>query len=501
MEKYKLTFIIPVYNRESIIVSCLNSVISANLNDKLQIVVVDDCSTDNTVNEVKSQAQQYPNITLIELDKNSGPGVARNVGIDNAAGEFIIFLDSDDFIETKNIEFLMCALSHDIDIIFYNTNYGFDGVIHGMNSPAIMKECVFEKDSFFNHFTFETMFTCWRFCYNKKFLLDERIRFPDIYIGEDICFTFLVLASMKKIKVINHAVYFHNRVAGHAHLTMDIKNTYPNFLESFLIFSQSIMRKCLALSEYPAASWLQNYINFCTTKGFHMCDKLSMSVIDGAFGYFFSKLKEIQAAQFIPLWFMSATNMTLKLAEEVTSRTNFKVAGFLNDCASISAVKPIIIVLFANTKQYYDDALPYLTENGYVLMQENGYCSPHILARHDFYNIETAKSTMIKNLTNIYFKKYVGSRVVVWGVNDIIRHLISVSKILRDALVKIVDINYENFTQETYCGLSVEHPNALKDFQFDYIITPTTKRRGEIIEHCHKMGISPKFIEIEEQGD
>jgi radical SAM superfamily enzyme YgiQ (UPF0313 family) len=105
---------------------------------------------------------------------------------------------------------------------------------------------------------------------------------------------------------------------------------------------------------------------------------------------------------------------------------------------------------------------------------------------------------LIHNLSEIIFHRYIGNRIVIWGINDVIRLLIIGSQTLRDMLVKLVDINYQGFVRESYCGLSVEHPDTLEGFQFDYIISPTVARRGEVLQALNDMGITePKFIEIE----
>jgi RNase P subunit RPR2 len=101
---------------------------------------------------------------------------------------------------------------------------------------------------------------------------------------------------------------------------------------------------------------------------------------------------------------------------------------------------------------------------------------------------------LIRNLAEAFFKKYTGSRVVIWGIKDEIRRLLFVCQTLRDIIVKLVDSNYENYALETYCGLSVEHPDSLKGFSFDYVLTITTELHHEITETLASIGIIPEFI-------
>ena len=113
----KLTVIIPVYNRPERVVKALDSIPAR---DDLEVIVVDDCSTDNTMEVLKSY-DRIP-ITILKNEVNSGPGIARNKGLDAARGEYITFLDSDDWLVTENIEFILndfTPLKH-FDIIWFN---------------------------------------------------------------------------------------------------------------------------------------------------------------------------------------------------------------------------------------------------------------------------------------------------------------------------------------------------------------------------------------------
>ena len=97
----------------------------------------------------------------------------------------------------------------------------------------------------------------------------------------------------------------------------------------------------------------------------------------------------------------------------------------------------------------------------------------------------------------LYLKQYTGCKIVVWGVISKIRSLLICSETLRECLVKIVDINWNNMAHETYCGLSVENPEVLKQIDFEYIITSTVERRQEVIDSLKEMGKFPRFIEID----
>ncbi|WP_174728972.1 glycosyltransferase family 2 protein [Mesobacillus harenae] len=92
----KVTVVIPTYNVENYIVQCLKSVLNQSLTD-FEIIVIDDVSSDRTVELIKTLAEKDPRIKLLINKKNSGPAHSRNRGIKEAAGDYVAFLDSDDW--------------------------------------------------------------------------------------------------------------------------------------------------------------------------------------------------------------------------------------------------------------------------------------------------------------------------------------------------------------------------------------------------------------------
>lgn len=130
------SIIIPVYNSEIYINSAINSVLNQSLTkDLYEIIVVDDCSTDATT-EIVSSYNENANFKIASTLSNSGPGIARNIGVDIARGKWVIFLDSDDYLINDALLELHQAISSyelsiDFDIVGFNwssatTNSNFD---------------------------------------------------------------------------------------------------------------------------------------------------------------------------------------------------------------------------------------------------------------------------------------------------------------------------------------------------------------------------------------
>ena len=109
----KVSVIIPVYNQEELVIKAIKSI---PLRNDVEVIVIDDCSTDNTYNNLKNI--NYP-IKLFKTKVNSGAGVARNIGLNIAIGEYILFLDSDDYLNTN---LLNNIINNKLtgDIIFYD---------------------------------------------------------------------------------------------------------------------------------------------------------------------------------------------------------------------------------------------------------------------------------------------------------------------------------------------------------------------------------------------
>ena len=115
----KLTYIIPAYNASETIIDTLDSIYSQSLSkDVYEVIVVDDCSTDNTYNIVEQYAEKHYNLRLIHQIENHRQGAARNRGLASANGEYITFVDADDRVLTGVEDALNIAERHKSDIVY-----------------------------------------------------------------------------------------------------------------------------------------------------------------------------------------------------------------------------------------------------------------------------------------------------------------------------------------------------------------------------------------------
>lgn len=126
--KYKISVIVPVYKVEKYIRRCIESILKQDFTD-YELILVNDGSPDNSPTICKEYAKKHKNIVLIN-QKNQGLSKARNTGMDNAQGEYILFLDSDDYIEQGMFKHLVyLAEKHKADIVSSHHKDDYDGKI------------------------------------------------------------------------------------------------------------------------------------------------------------------------------------------------------------------------------------------------------------------------------------------------------------------------------------------------------------------------------------
>lgn len=112
-----VTIIIPVYNTEKYLKKCLNSVVNQTYKN-LEIILINDASSDNSLAILENYAKKYKNVKLVNNPVNLGVSISRNIGLDFANGDYIYFLDSDDFIRNDAIEKLVnLATLYDVPLV------------------------------------------------------------------------------------------------------------------------------------------------------------------------------------------------------------------------------------------------------------------------------------------------------------------------------------------------------------------------------------------------
>ena len=120
MSELLLTYIVPVYNTERYLTKCLSSIVAQGLDDDYEVLVVDDGSTDGSVAAVEAFASTHPQVRLFK-QQNQGVSAARNYALDQARGQYVQFVDSDDYLENGFMSpLLRRAINERLDVLLFN---------------------------------------------------------------------------------------------------------------------------------------------------------------------------------------------------------------------------------------------------------------------------------------------------------------------------------------------------------------------------------------------
>ncbi|MCQ2485013.1 MAG: glycosyltransferase [Clostridia bacterium] len=249
----KISIIVPAFNEEKYISRCLDSILTQTFSD-FEVICIDDGSTDNTFKILTEYSEKDSRIIPL---KNSGKGVssARNFGIENSHGEYIGFVDSDDFIQPQMYEFLYKALSE---------NNG-DMAICGCKRTGVQNNIFFEYNykeysatELINEYKIDSFLCIWTKLIKKE-ILKNKIRFENFRIGEDSLFCSNLWINSSKVLFVDLPLYnyftnpngvFSNNLSSEKWLDQ-IRTHYLAF-KNFTDYKEN----------YPSVWFLENGIKF-----------------------------------------------------------------------------------------------------------------------------------------------------------------------------------------------------------------------------------------------
>lgn len=204
----KLSIIIPVYNCEKYIDKCFESLIRQDFKD-FEIIAINDGSTDNSLKSIEKYCKKYDFIKLIDKE-NEGQGVARNIGIKIAHGEYVTFVDSDDYLSGKDsIRLLYNQMKkNDLDLLIYNYNIVINDKIIS-NNLNLKENKIFKKEEILTSFL-ETNevegFSCNKI-FKRDILIKNNINFLEHKKFEDIPMVVKYILNSEKIMFNNKKLY------------------------------------------------------------------------------------------------------------------------------------------------------------------------------------------------------------------------------------------------------------------------------------------------------
>lgn len=203
-----VSIIIPVYNAEEYLEKCIDSAIGQTYNN-IEIIAINDGSTDKSLDILNMYAKKDNRIKIINIE-NSGISAVRNIGIKAATGEYICFLDSDDYIDNNLLENLHRYIDSDYDLIKYKT-IEVDKEYNELNR---IDGPIFEKKSGIE--AFNVMFgedimlqVPWLYLYRKQFFIENKFSYPEGKLHEDFARTILIMLKAKKMCSTNIYGYYY----------------------------------------------------------------------------------------------------------------------------------------------------------------------------------------------------------------------------------------------------------------------------------------------------
>lgn len=208
MSSVKISIVIPAFNSENYIAKCIDSIVNQTLKD-IEIIVVNDASEDNTQKIIEHYASKDNRIKIINLETNSGQGFARNKGIELAQGQYIGFVDTDDYVDVDYFEKLFStAQKYDSDIAVasvlkhkkcfkkYNVKYTKRVCISEIHKK--MELCADTKKNFFY---------AWNKIYRTSFIRANDIKFAQGQVYEDVIFAIKALYYSNAVVSVPHTKY------------------------------------------------------------------------------------------------------------------------------------------------------------------------------------------------------------------------------------------------------------------------------------------------------
>ncbi len=201
----QLSIVIPVYNVAEYIKKCITSCYTQNIDaNQYEIILVNDGSTDNSLEICEELKLDYPDLKIIS-QKNKGLSGARNTGLKNATGEFVWFVDSDDWITEDCLVSILQKLQADLDILWIGHDVWHNGQSTKKYIPNNTTNMISGEELFSDHL--HNMFYIWKFIYRRNFLIDHNLTFLEGILYEDLEFTPRALLKAKKCMTHNEICY------------------------------------------------------------------------------------------------------------------------------------------------------------------------------------------------------------------------------------------------------------------------------------------------------
>ena len=242
----KYSFIVPVYNTSKYLDKCLKSLVNQTFND-FEIIIVNDGSTDNSKSIIYNYQKKYNNIKLIN-QKNQGLSSARNNGVKEASGKYLLFIDSDDYVECNLLKEIDKEIN-EVEVLRYQVMIeDEDG-----NNVKTFNEKNFDVINGFDAFkmlsNYHFVEPAWCYVFKKDYYLDNNFKFETGVYHEDYGLIPYVIYKARKVKSISYIGYHYVQRCGSIMNNNDYKKTVKKAFDmlkqykTLRLFSKNIRKK------------------------------------------------------------------------------------------------------------------------------------------------------------------------------------------------------------------------------------------------------------------
>ena len=209
MSIVKISIVVPVYNTGSMLDRCIKSILNQSMKE-IELIIVDDGSTDESPKLCDDFAEEDKRVKVIHK-KNEGVSVARNIGIQAAQGEYIGFVDSDDWIDENMYSNMYCgAKKYGADIVMCDATTKYDDKPSEPDTIAQLPgSCILTKTDIYPSLLMEMAGAVWRCIYSRKLLTENNIIFPvGLKFSEDRIFNILAMGECRNLFYTKKSYYY-----------------------------------------------------------------------------------------------------------------------------------------------------------------------------------------------------------------------------------------------------------------------------------------------------
>lgn len=209
----KISFILPVYNVEKYLSQCLESLVKQTYQD-IEIIAVNDGSTDTSPQILVKYASVDKRIRILN-QKNQGLSMARNVGLENVTGEYVLFVDSDDYVALNTAECIAKVVEQfpQLDVVTFSREIFYENAYSLVDDLFVSSGNIFSGKEFFERAISERKFVSavWQKAFSMKFLIQNNLMFIPNILYEDLSFSIHAILYAQQVTSISDVLYFYRR--------------------------------------------------------------------------------------------------------------------------------------------------------------------------------------------------------------------------------------------------------------------------------------------------